>query len=96
MKPDAIIRTAKAAIDVLDLAAKEADGDWHWLQINRLASELVRELAQIEQDENLKGSLRLDAKQDLETLRSVMEVSCRKAEEAGCFGYLPAKGKVST
>jgi chemotaxis regulatin CheY-phosphate phosphatase CheZ len=81
VRPDAVIRTAKAAIDVLRDASRTADNRWQWWQINRLASELVQELHQIEQNEQLVPAIRRDARQDRESLRDIMDASCRKVEE---------------
>ena len=81
MKASSLIHTAKAAIDVLELASRHADNRWEWWQINRLASEIISGLRQIEQNEEAVPSLRKEAREDADSLRAIQAVSCAKVEE---------------
>lgn len=80
--PRTILQAAKAAIDVCGLARKEAgEASWPWMQINKLAAVLVGELRRVQNNECLTPAIRMDARQDADSLAEVMRWSCEKAEK---------------
>lgn len=61
MNPRTLISIAAAADDVLALAEKNAQSEWHWRQINRMASALLHGLNAIANDDTLLQAIRTEA-----------------------------------
>lgn len=80
MNPRTLISIAAAANEVLPLAAESASSNWQWRQINRMASDLLRALGEIENNDAYTDAIRREAGSQRSSLRPLQKQSCEEVE----------------